>query len=71
MTSDRAKKIAHAFQRIHGFSVLSERRGVYVEYMGKQAYFIREACFWSFILTLGRASHNEDALANIETSLRA
>jgi len=71
MTSDRAKIIAHAFRRIHAFSVQSERRGLYVEYMGRQAYFIRETCFWAFVLTLGRAGHSEAILADIETTLRA
>jgi len=69
MDAIRAQKISNAFSRINIFSVESTARGVCVHYLDNHAYFVREACFWPFAFNLGRVSHEERQIAEIEAEL--
>ncbi len=57
MDVKRAQKIAESFSRIGSFAVEQTKRGPLVHYLGKHAYFIREACFWPFSFNPGPACH--------------
>ena len=69
MDVKRAQKIAESFSRIGTFAVEQTKRGVLVHYLGKHAYFVREACFWAFAFNLGRVCHEEGQVAEIEAEL--
>jgi len=69
MTSTRAQTIAKAFSTIRTFSVNSEKRGLYVQYPGRTAYFVREACFWSFIFSLRHTGETQKEISRIESQL--
>ena len=71
MKSSRAKAIAESFSRISSFAVENRAKGVCVHYLDNHAYFVREACFWSFAFRLGYASHEEGQVAEIEAKLTA
>ncbi|ATX80954.1 hypothetical protein Ga0123462_0075 [Mariprofundus ferrinatatus] len=71
MKSSRAKAIAESFSRISSFAVENRDKGVCVHYRDNHAYFIREACFWSFVFRLGYAGHEEGQIAEIEAELTA
>ncbi len=67
----RARQIADSFSNVATFQVESRTRGLLVSFMGKQAYFIREACFWPFVFKLAQAAHEEGTVAEIESELIA
>jgi len=67
----RAKQIADSFSDVATFHVENRTQGLLVSFMGKQAYFIREACFWPFIFKVAQAAHEESAVAEIESELIA
>jgi len=69
MNVKRAKRIAESFSRINSFAVEQTKRGLLVHYLGNHAYFVREACFWPFAFNLGRVSHEEGQIAEIEARL--
>ena len=69
MDAKRAQKIAESFSRINSFAVEQSKQGILVHYLGKHAYFVREACFWPFAFNLGRVSHEEGQVAEIEAKL--
>jgi len=71
MKASRAKTIAESFSRISSFAVKSRGKGVCVHYLDNRAYFVREACFWSFAFRLGCATHEEGQIAEIESELIA
>ncbi len=71
MDANRARTISNAFSRISVFSVENTARGVCVHYLGHHAYFVRESCFWTFAFNLGRVSHEEGQVAEIESELTA
>ncbi|MDQ6982348.1 MAG: hypothetical protein Q9M08_04995 [Mariprofundus sp.] len=71
MNAQRAQTIADSFSRISTFAVEQTKRGVLVHYLGKHAYFVREACFWPFAFNLGRVCHEEGQVAEIEAELTA
>lgn len=66
----RAETIAKAFRGMETVRVERHSHGIEVEYLGRKAYFVREACFWSFLL---RRISGRDAtsLAEIEARLIA
>ena len=69
MDAKRAREISNAFSRISIFAVEHTPRGVCVHYLGNHAYFVREACFWSFAFNLGRVNQEERQVAEIEAEL--
>jgi len=69
MDTKRAKTIAESFSRINSFAVEQSKKGILVHYLGKHAYFVREACFWPFAFNLGRVGHEEGQIAEIEARL--
>jgi len=69
MDASRARTISAAFSDITTFAVEHTARGVCVHYLGNHAYFVREACFWPFAFSLGRVSHEESKVAEIEAEL--
>ncbi len=71
MDAGRARKISEAFSRISAFAVENTTRGIHVHYLDNHAYFVREACFWPFAFNLGRVSHEEGQVAEIEAKLSA
>jgi len=71
MNTIRAQKIADAFSPINAFGVESTEYGVRVNYLGNQAYFVRETCFWPFVFKLGQVNHEEGQIAEIEMGLFA
>jgi len=71
MEARRARKISEAFSRISAFGVENTARGVQVHYLDHHAYFVRESCFWPFAFNLGRVSHEEGQVAEIEAQLTA
>ncbi|MDQ6970197.1 MAG: hypothetical protein Q9M16_06795 [Mariprofundus sp.] len=71
MDANRARTISNAFARISVFAVENTPRGVCVHYLNNHAYFVREACFWAFAFNLGRVSHAEGQVAEIEAELSA
>jgi hypothetical protein len=46
----RAETIAAAFRGMKGIRVEVHGHGIRIDYMGRQANFVREASFWSFLL---------------------
>ena len=71
MDTNRARRISESFSRIHAFAVENTPRGICVHYQGNFAYFVREAYFWPFAFNLGRVSHEEGQIAEIEAELTA
>jgi len=71
MHANRARRIAQSFSRVSAFAVEHTSRGVCVNYMGNRAYFVRETCFWPFAFNLGKVSHEEGQVAEIEAELTA
>lgn len=71
MEAKRARRISESFSRINAFAVENTARGICVHYLNNHAYFVRETCFWPFAFSLGRVSHEEGQIAEIEAKLRA
>jgi len=49
MNAIRARQIASGFVKMDGCEVEEMSGGLLVQYQGKSAYFVCEACFWPFI----------------------
>jgi len=71
MDALRAERIADSFSGVTTFHVDRRNRGLLVSFMGNRAYFVREACFWSFVFKVALAGHEESAVAEIESEFIA
>ncbi|MDQ6958847.1 MAG: hypothetical protein Q9M24_07005 [Mariprofundaceae bacterium] len=71
MNAFRAKRIADHLTHITTFQVRNKLHGLVVNFRGDQGYFEGEDQFWPFIFRVAQASHEENAVAQVEASLKA
>jgi len=71
MNAFRAKRIADHLTHITTFQVRNKLYGLVVNFRGEQGYFEGEDQFWPFIFRVAQASHEENAVAEVEASLKA
>jgi len=71
MNAFRAKRIADHLTHITTFQVRNKLHGLVVTFRGEQGYFEGEDQFWPFIFRVAQASHEENAVAEVEASLKA
>ncbi|GMQ99384.1 MAG: hypothetical protein BMS9Abin18_0202 [Zetaproteobacteria bacterium] len=71
MNAFRAKRIADHLTHITTFQVRNKLHGLVVNYRGNQGYFEGEDQFWPFIFRVAQASHEENAVAEVEARLKA
>ena len=67
MNSQRAQQIARSFSGVTEMQVEQISGGLLVRQHGLSCYFVREACFWSFVFKTAAASRCD--VAEIEAKM--